>query len=106
MQEQQFESNIVLIRKVQAIANRERCDVSALALAWLLRQGKDVIVIPGTTKLTNFEINYSAIELADKIDQKVIDELTQLTGSGNGFVGDRYGLGMKNFVKAKSDNNN
>jgi len=85
--QENFAENIKLINKVREIAQRENCEVSALALAWLIRQGKDVITIPGTTKTHNFDINWSAVQLADRLDQAVIDELSEL--SKEGFLGER-----------------
>mmetsp|Transcript_63936 Transcript_63936/g.138473 ORF Transcript_63936/g.138473 Transcript_63936/m.138473 type:complete len:88 (-) Transcript_63936:123-386(-) len=87
MQKEQFEENVKLIKKLQDIAKRENCDTSALALAWLLKQGHDIVTIPGTTKIGNFDVNWSAVKLTETLDQKVFDELSEL--SKHGFIGDR-----------------
>mmetsp|Transcript_89610 Transcript_89610/g.193916 ORF Transcript_89610/g.193916 Transcript_89610/m.193916 type:complete len:147 (+) Transcript_89610:573-1013(+) len=102
LQKEQFDENVKLIHKVQEIAKRENCDTSALALAWLLKQGKDIIAIPGTTKIANFDNNWAAVQLVESLDEKVFLELTEL--SKHGFVGDRYGEGMNNVaIKVKKD---
>jgi len=57
-----FEHNIAIVKQVRAIAEKEDVHVSTLALAWLLRQGDDIIPIPGTTKWENFLTNHAAVE--------------------------------------------
>jgi len=83
-----FDENIKMVNRVREIAEREKCDTSALSLAWLIRQGDNIATIPGTTKFDNFSRNWSAIELAERLDQTVIDELSEI--SKNGFLGERY----------------
>lgn len=76
------------MKKVRAVAEREGVDVSTLALAWLLRQGDFVTAIPGTSKIENLLSNWSAIDLANKLSQDIVDELSEITKEG--FVGSRY----------------
>jgi len=60
--EENFDHNLAIVKQVRAVAEREGVHVSTLALAWLLRQGEDVIPIPGTTKWDNFLLNHAAVE--------------------------------------------
>lgn len=47
--------------------------VSQLALAWLLKQGDDIIPIPGTKRIENLEINRAAVDvvLTDEQEREV-----------------------------------
>jgi len=85
--EENFKKNLEIVNKVKAIADREKVDVSALALAWLIRQGDNVVTIPGTTKINNLLNNLKAVEIAENLDDSVFLELSELTKEG--FVGDR-----------------
>src|SRR5262245_40651940 len=46
-QEGNFEKNVELIKRIEAIAAEKRCTPSQLVLAWLLAQGPEVVPIPG-----------------------------------------------------------
>jgi aryl-alcohol dehydrogenase-like predicted oxidoreductase len=48
----------------EAIAARKGCSPSQLALAWLLAQGDDVVVIPGTRYATRLDENAAATGIA------------------------------------------
>ncbi|EJT98638.1 Aldo/keto reductase [Dacryopinax primogenitus] len=48
--EENFPTNLDLVNKVSSIAHAKGCTPAQLALAWLLAQGPNVFVIPGTTR--------------------------------------------------------
>jgi aryl-alcohol dehydrogenase-like predicted oxidoreductase len=70
-----FERNLELVERVFEIAAEEDVTPSQLALAWLLRQGDDIVPIPGTKRVRYLEENLAAaeIELTDE-DMARIEE--------------------------------
>ncbi|KAL7613574.1 hypothetical protein Lser_V15G05436 [Lactuca serriola] len=56
-----LENNKMLYERVSAIAVKKGCTPSQLALAWVHHQGKDVVPIPGTTKIENLQQNIGAL---------------------------------------------
>lgn len=79
--------NQALADKLKAAAAARGCSASQLALAWLLAQGDDVIPIPGTTKLANFQENLGALEV--KLTKAEADELAAAVPAAE-VVGTRY----------------
>lgn len=79
------EKNQALVRTLEAVAARKGCgSVAQLALAWLLKQGEDVIPIPGTKHVKYLENNMAAlgIELSDEEEAEIraIVDTTPVTG--------------------------
>jgi aryl-alcohol dehydrogenase-like predicted oxidoreductase len=74
-QGENFEKNLELVEKVREIADEKGVAPSQLALAWLLRQGEDIVPIPGTKRRKYVVENAAAteIELTDE-DRARIDE--------------------------------
>jgi aryl-alcohol dehydrogenase-like predicted oxidoreductase len=62
-QGENFEKNIDLVRRVEAVARTKRCTLSQLALAWLLAQGDDIVPIPGTKRRAYLEQNVGAVNV-------------------------------------------
>ena len=62
-QGENFEKNLVLVRRVEEIARRKECTPSQLALAWVLAQGKTIVPIPGTKRRKYLEDNAGAMEV-------------------------------------------
>ena len=60
-QGENFQKNIDLVARVEAIAKEKNCTPGQLALAWLLAQGKDIIPIPGTKRRKYLEENAGAL---------------------------------------------
>ncbi|CAI9262360.1 unnamed protein product [Lactuca saligna] len=58
-----IENNKMLYERVSAIAVKKGCTPSQLALAWVHHQGKDVVPIPGTTKIENLQQNIGALSV-------------------------------------------
>jgi aryl-alcohol dehydrogenase-like predicted oxidoreductase len=58
-----YEANLALVQQVEALAAAKRATAGQVALAWVLAQGNDVHVIPGTTKLRNLEANLGAADV-------------------------------------------
>lgn len=68
-----FSKNLQLVETLQKLAEKKGCTSGQLSLAWILAQGQDFIVIPGTTKIKNLEENVSAggIELTEGEIQQI-----------------------------------
>jgi aryl-alcohol dehydrogenase-like predicted oxidoreductase len=49
-QEGNFERNLELAKRIEALAQRKKCTAAQLALAWVLAQGDDIVPIPGTKR--------------------------------------------------------
>ncbi len=55
-----FQKNIDLVAKIEAMAKEKGCTPAQLALAWLLAKESHIIPIPGTKKMHRLEENASA----------------------------------------------
>src|SRR6266567_2674879 len=60
-QGENFQSNLDLVRRVEALARKKRCTPGQLALGWLLAKGDDIVPIPGTKHRTYVEENVGAL---------------------------------------------
>jgi aryl-alcohol dehydrogenase-like predicted oxidoreductase len=58
-----FQKNLALVERVEAIAADKRCTVGELSLAWLLAQGTDVIPIPGTKRIDRVKENLATLDV-------------------------------------------
>ncbi|CAI9276940.1 unnamed protein product [Lactuca saligna] len=58
-----LKNNKMLYERVSAIAVKKGCTPSQLALAWVHHQGKDVVPIPGTTKIENLQQNIGPLSV-------------------------------------------
>src|SRR5208282_6383794 len=63
-----FQKNLDLVARVEALAREKRCTAGQLALAWLLAQGEDIIPIPGTKRRKYLEENVSALQVKLTVD--------------------------------------
>lgn len=61
--EENFPKNLKLVDQIAALAEKKGCTAGQLTLAWLLRQGQDIIPIPGTTKVKYLEENMGALKV-------------------------------------------
>jgi len=71
------------VRKCNQIADRLKVSTAQIALAWLLRKGEDICIIPGTTKIKNLESNMAAAQIAAQLtneDMKLMDDLKPFNG--------------------------
>ncbi len=82
-----FDANLKLLEKLEAVAARARATPGQVALAWLLAQGPDIVPIFGTTRRTRLRENLgaTAVQLA-ACDQFLLD---QVFAPGN-TAGERY----------------
>ncbi len=86
-QGENFERNLALVRRIEAMAAARGCRPSQLALAWLLAQGEDIVPIPGTKRRTYLEENVVASTMTLSPDElTLLDELSPF----GAWAGDRY----------------
>jgi aryl-alcohol dehydrogenase-like predicted oxidoreductase len=84
-QGENFQKNLDLVARVEALAGSKGCTPAQLAIAWLLSRGADIVPIPGSTRPERVEENAAAaqIELSP-------DEIAQLDAVGQTVAGERY----------------
>ncbi len=61
--------NQAIVERVTAIARERGVTPGQLALAWVMARGKDVVPIPGTTRLAHLEDNVAAAAIALSADE-------------------------------------
>jgi aryl-alcohol dehydrogenase-like predicted oxidoreductase len=91
-----FQRNLDLVDKVQAIAKRKKCAPSQLLLAWVLAQGEDIVPIPGTKQRRYLEENLRALNVELTPDE--MSEIDEIAPVGVA-AGQRYpetGMGTVN----------
>ncbi|MBI3951333.1 MAG: aldo/keto reductase [Acidobacteria bacterium] len=91
-QGENFERNLQLVRRIEAISAEKGCQPSQLALAWVLAQGEDIIPIPGTKRRTYLEENVGALNV-----KLTVEDLARLneavpTGAAAGMRYDERGM--------------
>ncbi|KAL8491373.1 hypothetical protein ACS0TY_023124 [Phlomoides rotata] len=79
-----LETNKLVYEQIREIATSKGCTPSQLALAWVHHQGDDVVPIPGTTKIDNFNENIGALSV-----KLTSEEMTRLSTLANLVKGDR-----------------
>lgn len=62
-QSENFDSNLRIAKRVQALAERKGATPGQIALAWLLSRGPDVVPIPGTKRRKYLEENAAAADV-------------------------------------------
>jgi aryl-alcohol dehydrogenase-like predicted oxidoreductase len=86
-QGENFEKNLELVGRVEAIAKDKGCTPAQLALAWVLAQGKDIVPIPGTKRRKYLEENVGALEV--KLTRKELERINEVAPKG-AAAGKRY----------------
>lgn len=88
-----FQKNLELINKLEALAKKKGCKPSQLALAWVMAQGNFIFPIPGTKRIQYLEENADAIDLY--FTEEELDEINAITPK-DVASGMRYSeMGMK-----------
>jgi aryl-alcohol dehydrogenase-like predicted oxidoreductase len=94
-QGENFQKNLELVNRIEAIAKEKNCTASQLALAWVLAQGEDIAPIPGTKRRKYLEENLAALEIElTPDDLRRIDEVSPRGVA----VGTRYPEAMMSSV--------
>ena len=95
-QEENFQRNLDLVKRVEEIAREKRCTPAQLALAWVLAQGDHIVPIPGTKRRKYLQENVGAldVDLTSK-DLARIDEVAPK----DAFAGSRYPEAMMRLLR-------
>jgi aryl-alcohol dehydrogenase-like predicted oxidoreductase len=86
-QGENFQRNLDLVEKVEALAKRKKCTPSQLLLAWVLARGEDIVPIPGTKRRAYLEENLRALDIELAPDEMA--EIDEIAPAGVA-AGDRY----------------
>jgi aryl-alcohol dehydrogenase-like predicted oxidoreductase len=89
-QDENLAHNAQLVEEITALADSLHISSAQLVLAWLLHQGRDIVPIPGTRRISNLEVNAAAADLV--LDEEVVQTLSRLTAGGE-VAGERGGPG-------------
>ena len=63
-QGENFDKNLQLVQKMEAMARMKGCTASQLALAWVLSQGDQIFPIPGTKRIKYLQENVRALDVS------------------------------------------
>ncbi|CAK9210935.1 unnamed protein product [Sphagnum troendelagicum] len=95
LQHENFEKNKILLEQVSKIAEKKKCSLSQLALAWVLHKGGNgTVPIPGTTKKANLEANVGALSV--KLSEEEMQELESAIPP-EAVSGERYNPALKAY---------
>jgi len=86
-QGENFNRNLALVTRIEAVARRKGCTPAQLALAWLLAQGPDVVPIPGSKHRSRLEENAAAVDV--ELTREDLTEIDDLAPRGVA-AGPRY----------------
>jgi aryl-alcohol dehydrogenase-like predicted oxidoreductase len=86
-QEENFRKNLELVERVKEISAEKDVTPGQLALAWLLRQGDDIVPIPGTKRRKYLEENAAAADLT--LTDEDLGRIEEAMPKGS-VAGERY----------------
>lgn len=88
--EENIKKNTQLVSQLQVLAQTKGCTTAQLAIAWLLKQGEDIIPIPGTRRIKYLEENWAAlgVRLTDAEEAEVRKIIKSAGGVGGGRAPD------------------
>src|ERR1700735_4448038 len=89
-QGENFDRNMVLVERVEAIAQRKGATAGQLALAWVLSKGEDFVPIPGTKRRKYLDENAAAVNI--NLTPADVQELEAAIPQ-NEIAGERYNAG-------------
>jgi aryl-alcohol dehydrogenase-like predicted oxidoreductase len=83
-----FNKNLDLVKRIEAIAKEQNVTPSQLALAWLLARGEDIVPIPGSKSRGHLEENIAAarIELSASDLQRIDEVAPKGVASGDRYA--------------------
>ena len=90
-----LQRNLALLDRFEALARAKHCSPPQLALAWLLKQGEDIVPIPGTKRRQYLEDNLGAMDV-----ELTAGDLAELNATfpADGTFGGRYPASMERLV--------
>jgi aryl-alcohol dehydrogenase-like predicted oxidoreductase len=90
-----FEKNLKLVEEVKKMADEKNVKPSQIALAWVLKQGEDIVPIPGTTNPDHLSENIRAVEI--ELTEEESEHLNEVFPP-DAAVGNRYNEGGMTLV--------
>ncbi|MGH2443389.1 MAG: aldo/keto reductase, partial [Chloroflexota bacterium] len=86
-QGENFKHNLDMVSELKEMAKSKGCTAAQLALAWVLRQGDDIVPIPGTKRRKYLEQNVEAAGI--QLSPEELEHLDEIAPPGVAY-GDRY----------------
>jgi aryl-alcohol dehydrogenase-like predicted oxidoreductase len=86
-QGENFQKNLELVKRIEAMAVEKHCTPAQLALAWVLAQGEDLVPIPGTKRRKYLEDNLGALNVS--LSQAELARINEIAPKGT-TAGLRY----------------
>ncbi|CAH0041293.1 unnamed protein product [Clonostachys rhizophaga] len=78
------EKNVEIAKQYQELADKKGCSVAQLSLAWLRKQGGDIIPIPGTKQIKYLEDNWASLNVEltaeEEAEVRKLSETAELAG--------------------------
>jgi aryl-alcohol dehydrogenase-like predicted oxidoreductase len=85
--DENLESNLALVRRIEELAKDKGITPAQLALAWVLSRGDDIIPIPGTKRRKYLEENAAAVDV--ELSPEDLEQIEDAVPKG-AAAGDRY----------------
>ena len=90
-----FQKNLDLVAHIEQLARQKGCTPAQLALGWVMRNGNDIVPIPGSRRVERLEENARAVDVANALDDEAMRLIDDLLPAG-AATGERYPeTGMK-----------
>jgi len=89
-QAENFQKNLEVLRRIEAIAEEKGCSPAQLALAWVLAQGEHIVPIVGTKQRKYLEENIASLQV--KLTSDDLRRIDEALPRGI-FSGERYPQG-------------
>lgn len=86
-QGENFQRNLDLVAKIEALARSKGCTAGQLALAWVLAQGADIVPIPGTKRARYLDENLGSLKVT--LSREDLSRIAEAMPAGS-TAGDRY----------------
>ncbi|EPQ50835.1 aldo/keto reductase [Gloeophyllum trabeum ATCC 11539] len=82
-----FPHNLALVDEFQSLAQKKGCTASQLCLAWVLKQGEDIVAIPGTKRVKYLEENIGAagVEISDEESKEIRAVISRIEIKGTRY---------------------
>jgi aryl-alcohol dehydrogenase-like predicted oxidoreductase len=95
--EENLDANLKLVGQFKELADKKGCLPSQLSVAWLLKQGEDILPIPGTKRIKYLEQNWASLNVRltdeDEAEIRKFVESANLAGSRSVESIGSYALG-------------
>ncbi|KAL0069264.1 Aldo-keto reductase str7 [Marasmius tenuissimus] len=89
-----------VVDRLGDIGKKHNATPGQVTLAWILAQGDDFVVIPGTKKIKYLEENMGAAKVKLSDDEK--SQIRKLAEEADAIPGNRYGPGAIETVYVES----